>query len=499
VPEAPVELDDLVDLKLLPAWIHEPPPRQRYAEHEGEQERDRRGRDRRDKKGQRRTPNFQRPTPRPEERARTGEAPPRDRFRQRKREHRRDHHPKGRHRRGVNHHAAPERPLPKVEVKFLPRPAAFENVVEQIKSGMVGYSLFAMARLFLEKPTRYQVKLTAPAESPLFQLGDRGAISSDRDFLERSAFRFARSDYYKVAVTETEPIRGNFTNVARCRLSGTVLGPTNHHDYQRRLRNLYEQRFSRRMNFPEYRHKIEIVSDPSVVEKWKDDARRRTTFTTVRDEPVQTFPSEADAERHFQQHHFEGLIQSVVEATIAIVQIADRALRRVVEEAWTRETKSPSQMMQELATRFRESGLHIFRHRRGMLFVSPIYPRAIAPEAEVSPQVRSILEAIAAQARIGRKELADKLLVHLSGDDAERGKLALASDLKWLIDEGHVIEFNEGSLDLPRVKAKPKEQAAEMPEKSEAVMAADVLADEFSKQALGPSASTTETVEIGGS
>ena len=30
--------------------------------------------------------------------------------------------------------------------------------------------------------------------------------------------------------------------------------------------------------------------------------------------------------------------------------------------------------------------------------------------------------------------------------------MALASDLHWLISEGHVIEFNDGALDLPRVK-----------------------------------------------
>ena len=32
-------------------------------------------------------------------------------------------------------------------------------------------------------------------------------------------------------------------------------------------------------------------------------------------------------------------------------------------------------------------------------------------------------------------------------------KLSLASDLRWLVSEGHVIEFNDGSLDLPRAKA----------------------------------------------
>jgi len=177
----------------------------------------------------------------------------------------------------------------------------------------------------------------------------------------------------------------------------------------------------------------------------------------------------------------------------------------------------------------RENGLHIFRHRRGMLFVSPIYPRPFTnQQTAVSSQVRTIMDAIAASPRIGRKELADKLIIDLAGEDADRAKLALASNLLWLISAGHVIEFNDGSLDLPRAKAKPKENVAAavsavkeeesvvagvppaeketvdvaMPAVSEtpnSVVAAVVSTAEPNKQALETSASTTEPTEIGGS
>jgi hypothetical protein len=353
--------------------------------------------------------------------------------------------------------------LPPIAVKFLPRVSAFENVVAQIKSGSVGYSLFALARLFLEKATRHDVQLTAPAESPLFQLGENGDVSVDRQFLERNAFRLAKADFYKVDVTETEPIKGNFTNVARCRLSGTLLGPTNHHDYQRRLRNLYEQRFSRRMSFADYQRQIQIVTDPAEIEKWKEDARKVTTFSTLREETPTTFSSAAETERHFQQNYLPGLVRSVSELTIdgpASRHLQDRVLNRLTENEWTRETRSPSPMMQELAARFREAGLHVFRHRRGMLFVSSIYPRPFKhDESGVSPQVRVILESIGTSPRIGRKELADKLIAGLTAEEAERVKMALASDLRWLINEGYVIEFNDGSLDLPRAKGKSVEAA----------------------------------------
>src|SRR5207248_3206115 len=364
---------------------------------------------------------------------------------------------------GSDHRPPVERPLPPIAVKFLPRVSAFENVVAQIKSGSVAYSLFALARLFLEKATRHDVQLTATSESPLFQLGENVAVSVDRQFLERNAFRFAQADFYKIDITETEPIKGNFTNVARCKLSGTLLGPTNHHDYQRRLRNLYEQRFSRRMSFADYQRQIQIVTDPAEIEKWKEDARKVTTYSTLREETPVTFSSATETERHFKHNYLPDLIRTVSELVIdgpASRHLHDRVLNRLVENEWTSETRSPSPMMQELAARFRGAGLHVFRHRRGMLFVSSIYPRAFKhPENGVSALVRTILDTIGAAPRIGRKELADKLIVDLTGEEAERAKLSLASDLRWLINEGYVIEFNDGSLDLPRTKVKPVDAA----------------------------------------
>ena len=65
----------------------------------------------------------------------------------------------------------------------------------------------------------------------------------DREFLERNAFRFAHRDFYQVDVRNRSDKRGNFSNVARCRLSGTLLGPTNHHAYQPQLRKLVRATF----------------------------------------------------------------------------------------------------------------------------------------------------------------------------------------------------------------------------------------------------------------
>src|ERR1700720_4309139 len=217
---------------MLPAWVNEPAPTERYAGHEGEDQRERRGYGRREERGQKRkrpTSNVQRPTSKSDQNRGGSDRPPRDRFGARKPgPGRQDRHRKDRRgfvgrQSSASAARTSDRPLPPIAVKFLPRVSAFENVVAQIKSGSVAYSLFALARLFLEKPVGYQVCVTAKQESPLYQLGDSGMVSADREFLERNAFRFAHPDFYKIDVSETDPIKGNFSNVARCRLSGTLL------------------------------------------------------------------------------------------------------------------------------------------------------------------------------------------------------------------------------------------------------------------------------------
>src|SRR5437870_11656279 len=413
-----VETVDLLDLKLLPAWVKEAAEPRSYAGTEGNHHRERparHGRGTPTRSGKRSMLDVQRRTTKPSKhevgrgrRARRG----RDR---------KDDRPSG------DKHAPITRIPLQFAIRFLPYSPAFENVVAQIKSGSVAYSLFALARLFLEKPVGYEVCLTTKGESPLYQLGDNGTVSVNREFLERNAFRFAHSDFYQIDVVETDPIKGNFSNVARCRLSGTLLGPTNHHNYQPQLRSLYEQRFSRRMSFADYQRQIEIVSDTALIERWKEEARKVTTYTTLREETPLTFSSAVEAERHFRSHYLPGLIHSVGEMTIGGAlsrRLPDRTINRAIEEAWARETRSPSNMMQELVTRFRQAGLNIFRHRRGMLFVSPIRARAFVHEhAGVSPSVNAILEAVAAAPAMNRQQLLKNLIGDSASEDGESRKL----------------------------------------------------------------------------
>ena len=459
---SPPPTDDLLDLRMLPAWVNEPARSNDYSNFEGE-EAEPAGR----RQDRPRNRDRERRGPRTADRRKERPGRDRDRGPRRPEDARREHGPARERRPQVD-----LEPLA-VNIRFLPHQKAFENVIAQIKSAPIAYSVFALARLFLEKPERYDVRLTMPEGAQIFQLGENGAVAADRRILENSAFASARDDFYTVEVTQNEPMKGNFTNVARCRLSGTLLGPTNHHAYQPQLRNLYESRFSRRMSFADYQRQIEIVSDPAVVDQWKEQARNVTTYHVKDAEPAQSFTNVADAERHFRQNYLPTLLREGNELTISGVlsrRMPDRRLGRAIENAWAQETRSPSKMMQELAAGLRQAGLNIFRHRRGMLFVSPVRARVFGHErAGVSASINAILEKVAATPGINRKQLAEQLQLATPDGDAaaaERAKMTLANDLHWLVREGYIIEFNDGSLDLPRAKppAAPTEDKSAVPE-----------------------------------
>src|SRR5713101_1058080 len=140
MPPSAVEPADLLDLKLLPAWVKEPVQTRSYARDQGAAESDR-------------PRAYQRPKQDRERKLKPpGRHGPSRRVRDRPGKPAQD-------RDGQDRHKASQMIAPPVAVRFLPRPAVFENVVAQIKENAVAYSLFALARSFLEKPERYEVRL----------------------------------------------------------------------------------------------------------------------------------------------------------------------------------------------------------------------------------------------------------------------------------------------------------------------------------------------------
>ncbi len=307
---------------------------------------------------------------------------------------------------------------------------------------------------------------SADAAVPLFQVGD-GPITFDRALVERNAFFTVKPDYYSEETVQGEPIKGNFSNVARARATGALLGPTNHHGYQPALRKLYEERFSRRMSFQEFQqYEIEVVNDEQTVADWKEQARSTTTYSTVKEAEPVTFKTLFDVEQHFRKNYLPQVVKSgqTLECSGQAARAGgDRHVNAAVRQAWEAETRFPQQIVNGLRPFLMEAGLHFFKHRKRVLFVSATKPQRHPAGQVFSDGVTAILKVVEASPRIKRPDLATRILgEHQDTPEATAKKAQLAADLHYLIHEGQVIEFSDGALELPLA---PQDKTAQQPER----------------------------------
>lgn len=189
--ENPVS-SDLLDLRLLPSWLKEESgSAHSYANYEGDDQPSRRdGRDdrrgsrppqnrsQRDSRGPRRDGSL------PDSRGSSGARPPQAESRRSDSRDRRGESRNQRHfpvaQRGGDRPMRQEEDSAPVEIHFLPEALALEKVTEQLQSAPIAYPLFAVAKMFLQRPERHEVHIKPLPGGKLYRLLGTQHLSTDR-------------------------------------------------------------------------------------------------------------------------------------------------------------------------------------------------------------------------------------------------------------------------------------------------------------------------------
>lgn len=511
------DLPESLDLKFLPDWLKESEsPRNRYADFEGERPpREGRGDFRGPRPGGDRGPRPGGPRPggmgrgpggprrddrgpRPEgDRSRgprpPGKGPPRG--------GRRDD-------RGPRQEMRPPAPPPpikplNVKVEFVPEPGLLVAIAKEMRSSHRAYPVFSAAKMILSKMPMHRVRITANEPGiTLYQLGE-GTITSDRTLLERDAFRQLKDKYFREEVQQNEPPKGTFTNVAKLRESGLLLGPTNHHAYQPMLRRIYEERYARRMPFPEFQQReIEVVNDEQSINDWKEQARSVKTYITTQEPEPLTFKTLAEAEAFFRTTYLPQEIKSGTTLDTngsSMRNGPDRALGLAIGEAFDKEIAFPFNVVNAMRPAFSDAGLTFFKHRKRVVYASSVRPLRHPEGQPARENVLAILRAIDANPRCVRHDLAVKLLgKDFDAPEKAQEKIALASDLHYLLLAGHVIEFVDGRLDLPlapKAQAEAgKSEASDAAEEAEPAPAAEATPEPLGASVVAEAVTPPEPV-----
>ena len=176
--------------------------------------------------------------------------------------------------------APPPNPFPWLRIAFTATAPAVETVAQQVRHTGKTFSLFDIARILLRNPASYTIDLTsAPKqpEGPFYVVDVDRSVWLNRDTALRHLLRKKQEELYRAETVEIEPPKGNFPVVAVCGMSGVLLGPPNHHDFERKLRDLHRERFAR-LDFETFRSRLKMERDPEVIEKWRAEASKSVEY-----------------------------------------------------------------------------------------------------------------------------------------------------------------------------------------------------------------------------
>ena len=136
-----------------------------------------------------------------------------------------------------------ERPRPlDVEVKILPETKALGTIIRKLQNDIHAYKLKDLAYFFLDNPSSILLKITPKAEVKFFQCKACGFASTEEADVIDHVLAAHLGDYYDAKEVDCEPPKGNFSCVAKCGLSGVLLGPPNIHEFNAVVKEMIRTR-----------------------------------------------------------------------------------------------------------------------------------------------------------------------------------------------------------------------------------------------------------------
>lgn len=402
-----------------------------------------------------------------------------------------------------------------MEVLFYPEDAPFNKLSDIMKASKRTYQLFDIAEIILEKPERFVVlaKNLPDAEGnakPLYCAQPLNLPFEDEAAAKTAAVDAKFDELFVSEEIDAEPPKGEFQVVNRCSITGDLLGAPNWHKYGEAVREYHSRKFPK-MPFEKFSASIESVRDADQIAAWLETMKKKTVFKLK--EPQEGAPESFDtreaARAYISEKFGAELVRTYEQVRMRgeyVAKLPFGRIRRNIEEACRKQKKFPIVTANNLRGRLRRSGFTVYkRGSKGFAFVSTIKRKFIFEGESLSEVPQKIFDFITANPAIRAADLPYKYLgleapkseaksktlaqEHSEGAEtlesqkpAESAELpdetkallsSVWSELSWLVSEGYVVEYADGTLQANPYLPKPKDKAQAADPEAEAAKAGD--------------------------
>ncbi len=382
------------------------------------------------------------------------------------RRHGRSGHPQSRSRSADETRQQPILPEPGVQVQIEPNPHAVHLIAKEVTHVARVYSLFDISKTILSQRDRFHgVYQVAQSHAPLFHgHRDNSLWLTQEEAIAHFWNATWRADFYEEEQVEIEGPKGNFSVVAKCGLSGKILGPPNYHSYQSSLRQLHREQFQH-MPFDRFAARIVVERSEEAVAQWMESMKYSLRWRAIGlEEPGDWMSDRREVERHFLLHRFpEAYVQThhvEIPANTPGKWFSPSLLEPLKRAAY-HANSFPAVLIPSICQLFDREHLPVFK-KQGKLFAGPTRPHPLPANTNLADRLAAMLNWLREHPECTLQELWAAVLPH---GETEPSPEWLA-DLYWLLSQGHLLLFADDKLILPT-----RRQEAEKPDPTQTKIA----------------------------
>lgn len=350
-------------------------------------------------------------------------------------------------------------PAAGVKVTITPDQEAIRLVGKEVQQVARVYPLYDVAKIIIAERSRCRAIFEVEeGQPPLIHGKLDGSLFVKREEAARHLWNSElRQQFIEEETIEVDPPAGNFQSIARCGISGELLGPPNFHAYQTNLRRVHRERFST-MPFDAYAAKVRTERSEEVVNAWLESMKKKNRWRIKGDNDDAWIENQTDAERALASRHFDDAFTEVRQIEIPAsvpTSLLSPSLALSLKLAGVHARNNPACLLQVICRAIEAERMPIFK-RKGKLYTGPARPSPLPKDAVLAERPRIMVEWIRANTPAKLAGLWEAVLPE--GGNAPPAEFA--ADLFWLLHQGHILLFTNDTLVVQEVIEKPAPESA---------------------------------------
>ena len=330
----------------------------------------------------------------------------------------------------------------KFKVTVSPNNKILDTLKKGIKKSGISYSLEEINAAIIDKKDRLKITIENLKKQDSFFITkfDNSVFDTKLNAVKHIIDKGLK---HVVDITETigESPNGNFKNILKCTATQILLPPKSFHDFEAIIKtHLIENNI--KFSYDKYVDSLQLVEDELTISEWKNKPLKKLVYTTKGLNNKRTFNKIDGIQRYISSIETNEFIETnnIINIEGDNIDRLGTNLRDFISNFLRTTYQWKKDLFFNILINFKKSGFYIFKYGpKSFLFASGPKHKPI--------EITKISENCVKIVNIIKLNKSVKILTILSqSEQIELDKNQILLELKWLVKEGYIREFSDGTV-----------------------------------------------------